>query len=262
MNPNPSPLENETTAGNLPIIQQEESKIRPSILQLSFEELQAWCEQAKLPQYRTKQIWKWIFTGRANSFDEMLDLPKKLREQLSSSFRLFPSKLETHQVSKDRTEKLLLTLDDGQQVECVLMREPKRNTVCISTQVGCGMGCVFCASGMLGLKRNLSKAEILQQILLIDRRLDSNERLTNVVVMGIGEPLANLNSLLPALDAVRDDSGLGLGMRRITISTVGLPEKIRQLADSGMKYNLAISLHAPNDDLRTEIVPVNKKGRH
>ena len=152
----------------------------------------------------------------------------------------------THQVAKDRTEKLLLRLADGELIECVLMREDDRRTICISTQVGCAMGCVFCASGMLGLKRNLTTGEILEQVLRLDRLLPLEERITNVVVMGIGEPLANLRSLLPALDSLNDNGGMGIGARRITISTVGLPEKIRELAKCGKPYNLAVSLHAPD----------------
>ena len=130
-----------------------------------------------------------------------------------------------------------LELQDGENIECVLMREPDRRTICISTQVGCAMGCVFCASGMLGLKRNLSRAEILEEILRMDRQLASDERLTNIVVMGIGEPLHNLTELLAALDEVTADDGLGLSPRRITISTVGLPNKIRELARIGKPYN-------------------------
>jgi len=134
-----------------------------------------------------------------------------------------------------------------------------RRTVCISTQVGCAMGCVFCASGLLGLKRNLTTGEILEQVLRLDRLLARGEQITNLVVMGIGEPLANLKSLVPALDSLNDKGGLGLGARRITISTVGLPEKIRELAELGKQYNLAVSLHAPNDELRNRLVPVNDK---
>jgi 23S rRNA (adenine2503-C2)-methyltransferase len=139
------------------------------------------------------------------------------------------------------------------------MPEDDRRTACISTQVGCAMGCMFCASGLFGVKRNLSTGEILDQILRLDRLLPPNDRLTNVVVMGMGEPLANLKHLLPALDTLNEKGGLGLGARRITVSTVGLPEKIRELAGHGTPYNLAVSLHAPNDELRNQIVPVNRK---
>ena len=189
----------------------------------------------------------------------MHDVPASLRAALSKDFSLFPARRVQHQVASDRTEKLLLELHDGQFIECVLMRETDRRTICISTQVGCAMGCVFCASGLLGLKRNLTTGEILEQVLRLDRLLQKGEQITNVVVMGIGEPLANLKSLIPALDTLNEKGGLGLGSRRITISTVGLPEKIRELAQLGKQYNLAISLHAPNDELRNRLVPVNDK---
>ena len=187
----------------------------------------------------------------------MRNLPRTLRVQLEAGFDLFASKIIAHQTAGDRTEKLLLELKDGEQVECVLMRETRRRTACISTQVGCAMGCVFCASGLLGVKRNLSRAEILEQILWVKRCLSNSERLTNIVVMGIGEPLANLENLLSALDEVVSPGGLGLGARRITVSTVGLPRQIRELAAAGYQFNLAVSLHAPNDDLRSRLVPVN-----
>jgi 23S rRNA (adenine2503-C2)-methyltransferase len=205
------------------------------------------------------QIRRWLFGKRVNDYDSMHDVPASLRATLESELPLFSSKVVDHRVATDGTEKLLLELSDGEHVECVLMRETKRRTVCVSTQVGCGMGCVFCASGLLGLKRNLTTAEILEQVLYIDRLLGEDERITNMVVMGIGEPLANLSALLPAVDTLNEKGGMGLGARRITISTVGLPDKIRELARHGKKYNLAVSLHAPNDELRNRIVPVNDR---
>ena len=231
--------------------------VRPLVTDFSRSALAEWCEDFGQPAYRADQIRRWFFGKRVDNFEAMHDVPAKLRLALEQEFDFFASKIVDHQVATDRTEKLLLELRDGQTVECVLMRETRRRTVCISTQVGCAMGCVFCASGLAGLKRNLSVGEILEQILRIDRLLPENDRITNVVVMGIGEPLHNLNNLLPAVDTLSDKGGLGLGARRITISTVGLPEKIRELARHGKPYNLAVSLHAPNDDLRTEIVPVN-----
>lgn len=231
---------------------------QPSILSLSRAELAEWVESAGERAFRADQIRRWIFGKRVDSFEEMHDVPRSLRDRMTTDFRLFTGRTVRHQVATDRTEKLLLALDDGSHVECVLMRETSRRTVCISSQVGCAMGCVFCASGLLGVKRNLTAAEMLEQVLRVDRRLGPDERLTNVVVMGIGEPLANLKNLLQAVDTLNDKGGLGLGARRITISTVGLPEKIRTLAEHGKPYNLAVSLHAPNDELRTELVPVNK----
>jgi 23S rRNA (adenine2503-C2)-methyltransferase len=221
--------------------------------------LVSWCQSHGYPSYRAEQIRRWIFERRANDFQQMEDLPLALRNHLSQEFSLLSARTTKHQVARDRTEKLLLELHDGQLIECVLMRETDRRTICISTQVGCAMGCVFCASGLLGLKRNLTTGEILEQVLRLDRLLDDNEQITNVVVMGIGEPLANLKSLIPALDTLNEKGGLGLGARRITISTVGLPEKIRELARSGKQFNLAVSLHAPNNELRNKLVPVNDK---
>jgi len=230
----------------------------PPLCGMSLDELQELCGDLGERPFRARQIRHWMFTKRAESFDEMHDLPAALRERLANDVRLFPSEIVGHQIARDRTEKLLLQLPDGEHIECVLMRETRRRTACISTQVGCAMGCVFCASGMLGVKRNLTTAEILDQVLRVDRRLKSRERLTNLVVMGIGEPLANLTSLLAALDSVCSDDGLGMSPRRITISTVGLPDAMRELAALGKPFNLAVSLHAPNDTLRTELVPVNR----
>jgi len=139
-----------------------------------------------------------------------------------------------------------------------VMREPGRHTVCISTQVGCAMGCVFCASGLLGVKRDLTASEIFEQVLVMHRLLNDDERITNVVVMGIGEPFANYTNLMTALEFLTAEESFGLGARRITVSTVGLPKKIREFARSGKQFNLAVSLHAPNDELRTKIVPVNR----
>ena len=229
------------------------------ILSLTHEEIEAWCLENGEKRFRADQIRRWLFENRVQSFDEMLDLPVALREKLNESFMLFTGEVVTHQIASDLTEKLLLRMPGGDTIECVLMREPDRRTICISTQVGCAMGCVFCASGMLGLKRNLERDEILEQILRLDRLLDADERLTNIVVMGIGEPLQNLPVLLPVLDDVTDSKGLGLSPRRITISTVGLPAKIRELAAAGRPYNLAVSLHAATDQLRDELVPVNDK---
>lgn len=233
-------------------------KSRP-ICDLSRDDLVQWCIEQGQPAFRADQIRRWMHCHRVSSFADMHDLPAKLRDALQQEFLLLATEVVTHQTAKDRTEKMLLKLQDGRHVECVLMRELDRRTICISTQVGCGMGCVFCASGLLGLERNLSTGEILEQFLHIDRILSPDERITNVVVMGIGEPLANLKSLLPALETLNEKGGWGIGARRITVSTVGLPEKIRELAAVGKPYNLAVSLHAPNDELRNKLVPVNEQ---
>lgn len=229
------------------------------ILDLTSSELADWVIAHGWPKFRAGQLQQWLFKRRATSFEQMTDLPRSLREQLTAEWQLFTAELQSHQVAKDRTEKLLLKLADGETIECVLMREPERVTVCISTQVGCAMGCVFCASGMLGLKRSLSAGEIIEQLLRLQTLLDPNERITNIVVMGIGEPLANLPAVLQALEVASSPDGLGIGARHITVSTVGLPVKIREFARVGKPYNLAISLHAPNNTLRDKLVPVNDK---
>ena len=232
---------------------------RRHLFDLDRTALAAWCEAHGAAAYRADQIRRWVFARRVHAFDEMRDLPAALRAGLREDFTLFDGQIVHHVRASDRTEKLLNRLADGEQIECVLMRELNRRTVCISTQVGCAMGCVFCASGLYGVKRNLTTGEILEQVLRLDRLLEAGERITNVVVMGIGEPLANLKALLPALAALHDKDGLGLGARRITISTVGLPAGIRQLAAQGKPYHLAVSLHAPDDQLRNRIVPVNAR---
>jgi 23S rRNA (adenine2503-C2)-methyltransferase len=232
--------------------------LRPLVTDLTSAQLAQWCVEQGQKSFRADQIRRWIFSRRANSFDEMHDVPAVLRARLAESFDFFGSEVTRHQVSRDGTEKLLLTLRDGEQIETVLMREEERRTICVSSQVGCAMGCIFCASGLNGVKRNLTMGEILDQVLRIDRLLPVEERITNLVVMGMGEPLANLKNVLPALETLNQKGGMGIGARRITVSTVGLPEKIREFAKVGHAYNLAVSLHAPNDDLRTRIVPVNK----
>jgi len=226
---------------------------------VSRDELMQWCEARGAKSFRADQIRGWVYGKRVNDFQAMTDLPAVLRADLAASFAIFTSSIVQHLKSRDGTEKLLLKMHDGHFVECVLMREDDRRTICISTQVGCAMGCVFCASGLMGVKRNLTNGEILEQVLRLDRLLPLTERITNIVVMGIGEPLANLKNLIPALDTLNQNGGMGIGARRITVSTVGLPDKIRELARLGKQYNLAVSLHAPNDVLRTQLVPVNEK---
>jgi 23S rRNA (adenine2503-C2)-methyltransferase len=232
---------------------------RRGLLDLGRDELAAWLRERGQPPMRARQLRRWLFAGRAESFEQMTDLPRGLRQELADSFQPLGTRIERRLVSCDGTHKLLLRLGDGNVIECVLLPEADRRTVCISTQVGCGMGCVFCASGLGGVVRNLTDAEILEQLLQARNQLPAEERLTHVVVMGMGEPLANLDALLEALAVATAPDGLGLSARHVTISTVGLPAKIRQLADLGKAYHLAISLHAPDEELRTRIVPTNAK---
>ncbi len=231
-----------------------------NVLQQTPDRLRAWFAGRGLPAYRADQLRRWLFEKRAVEFEQMSDLPKALRSQLADELTLLTTRVARHQKADDGTEKLLLDTADRQQIECVLLRDDKRHrTICISTQVGCAMGCAFCASGLGGLVRNLTTGEILEQMLRLQRLLDPDERLSHIVVMGIGEPLANLDALLPVLAAATAADGLGIGARRVTISTVGLPAEIRRLADEDCQYHLAVSLHAADDDLRNRLVPSNRK---
>ena len=196
----------------------------------------------------------------------MSDLPKQLRADLADAFNVFSTSAERHLTASDDTHKLVLRLADGGMIESVLIQDDGRATACVSTQVGCGMGCVFCASGLNGVVRNLTTGEIVEQLVRLRNLTDPNStnperatRLTHIVVMGMGEPLANLENLLESLVVAGDKNGLGIGARHVTISTVGLPAKIQKLAEVGKQYILAVSLHAPNDELRTRIVPTNDK---
>ena len=228
------------------------------ILEPAPEVLAAWLAERGLPAYRAGQVRRWLFERRAESFDDMTDLPKELRGQLAADFSIWTASIAKHHRAADGTEKLLLELHDGHRIECVLLRDGPRRTICISSQVGCAMGCVFCASGLDGVVRNLTAGEIVEQMLRLARLLPAEERLSHIVVMGMGEPLANLQNLLAALGEATSPTGLGIGHRRITISTVGLPPAIRRLAELDSRFQLAVSLHAPNDHLRTALVPVNK----
>jgi len=229
------------------------------LLDQSAETLQSWFTAHDLPGYRAAQVQRWLFEKRARSFDQMTDLPLELRNQLAEEFRIWSAGVAAHQEADDGTEKLLLELADGQRIECVLLRDDREHcNMCISSQVGCGMGCVFCATGLDGVVRNLTTGEIVEQMLQLQRLLDPAERLSHVVVMGMGEPLANLDHVLPALALATARGGLGISVRRVTISTVGLPAGIRRLAEMNCQYHLAISLHAADDALRTQLVPANR----
>ncbi|MEM7455807.1 MAG: 23S rRNA (adenine(2503)-C(2))-methyltransferase RlmN [Planctomycetota bacterium] len=211
------------------------------------------------PGFRAGQLRKWLFQQRVLEFEQMTDLPGKFREQLQEEYSILTTEIARHETCDDGTEKLLLKLADGGMIECVLLRDGHRRTICVSSQVGCAMGCVFCASGLDGVMRNLTGGEIIEQMLLLSSLLPPEERLSHIVMMGMGEPLANLDNVLKALEVASSPEGLGISARRITISTVGLPPAINRLAKLNSRYHLAISLHAPNDELRTEIVPVNAK---
>lgn len=208
------------------------------------------------PAFRGKQVFQWLHRG-ATSFDEMTNLPKAVREKLSETcFIVFPT-VERKQISKlDGTIKYLWKLSDGNCVETVLMRYHHGNTVCISSQVGCRMGCAFCASTIGGKVRNLTPAEMLDQVLFT--QLDSGEKISNIVLMGIGEPLDNMDTVLRFLELVNSPDGLNIGMRHISLSTCGLVDQIEKLAELRLQLTLSVSLHAPDDETRSKIMPVNR----
>lgn len=242
------------------------ASLKPSWLNLTDQQKIQWLSDLpkKQPKFRFKQIDKWIFHKRAFCFDQMTDLPVGLRDALNDQFSIFTGSEVKAQKSADGTEKLLVEYPASEkhgpgQIECVLIREKNRRTICVSSQVGCAMGCVFCASGLDGVDRNLTTAEIQEQMLRLSAKLPDDERLSHIVMMGMGEPLANLDNVLTSLDRASSNEGLGISPRRITISTVGLPKAIDRLTRTGLKYQLAISLHAPNDEDRDHIVPVNHK---
>jgi 23S rRNA (adenine2503-C2)-methyltransferase len=229
------------------------------LLEQSPDQLRDWLTHRGVPGYRAAQVRKWLFQKRAATFDQMTDLPLDVRKQLAAECEVWTTRIAEHRQAADGTEKLLLELHDAERIECVLLRDDKQHcTVCISTQVGCAMGCAFCATGLDGVVRNLSSGEILEQMLHLQRLLAEGERLSHVVVMGMGEPLLNLDALLPALAAAACGDGLAISARRITISTVGIPAGVHRLAAENCQYHLAVSLHAASDALRNELVPANR----
>jgi 23S rRNA (adenine2503-C2)-methyltransferase len=229
------------------------------LLEQTLEQLQTWFVKYGFPAYRARQIRNWIFKKRTAAFEEMTDLALPLRTQLAEHFVIWSTQIASHKSADDGSEKLLLKLHDGESVECVLLCDDRHHrTACISTQVGCSMGCVFCATGLDGVIRNLTTGEIIEQLLHLQRTLQAEERLSNIVVMGMGEPLLNLDALMPALAEATSPDGLGIGVRRVTISTVGLPAGIRRLAEMDCPYHLAVSLHAPDDDIRDRLIPANR----
>ena len=258
----------------------------PDIKSLNREELEAQFKALGEPAYRVAQLLDWLYVRRAATWDAMTNLPKALREKLRAQFSLQTLELARKQGAEDTTQKFLWKLADGAFIESVLIpanpalygESSDRHTLCISTQVGCAYGCRFCASGLDGWKRNLGVHEIVEQVLAVEReccrlkvescKLDAGESKTfnqqpatvnNVVVMGMGEPLANYDNLLKALKILNAPWGGGIGARKITISTSGLAPQIRKLAVEPMQFRLAISLHGATDEVRNRIMPVNKK---
>ena len=212
-------------------------------------------------KYRAIQLYTWIYEKKATSFDEMTDISIKFREVLKEKYCLELPKIFLKQISKDGTVKLLLELKDGMKVECVLMRYNYGCAVCVSSQVGCNMSCSFCSSGILGKQRNLLPEEMVGQVLVINNLLKEEgkgQHVTHVVVMGTGEPFDNYDNVMDFIRIINHQKGLAIGARHITVSTCGLVEGIRKYAREGLQTNLAISLHAPNNELRNQLMRVNK----
>jgi len=216
--------------------------------------LDAWCRDRGLEAYRARQAFEWVYRHRAESFEAMTNLPKRLRVDLAGQLAIYQSQVTAQRHAEDGTEKLLLSWPDGAATECVLIPERRRQTACLSTQVGCPVGCAFCASGLAGFERNLTAGQIVEQAMRL--RAGTDDGLSHVVLMGIGEPLLNYDAVVSAIRTLNAPWGLGIGARRITLSTVGVPKQIRRLASEDLQINLAVSLHAPTDALRRELVPM------
>nr|WP_088041299.1 23S rRNA (adenine(2503)-C(2))-methyltransferase RlmN [Bacillus sp. EAC] len=236
-----------------------EKSQKASIYSLKLSDLEVWLKEQKQPTFRAKQIYNWLYVQRVETFEEMLNIPKDLRNLLEENFAITTLKTLVKQTSSDGTMKFLFELHDGYSIETVLMRHNYGNSVCVTTQVGCRIGCTFCASTLGGLKRNLEAGEIVAQVLCVQRAIDEvDERVSSIVVMGIGEPFDNYDGLMDFLRIVNSDNGLNIGARHITVSTSGIIPKIYNFADEGIQINFAISLHAPNSELRSKLMPINR----
>jgi 23S rRNA (adenine2503-C2)-methyltransferase len=237
-----------------------ESYQKPDIRNLDLEELTEFFLQAGEKQFRAKQVFEWLWTKGVIRFADMLNLSKSQRVILDENFSIYPARISRILISKDGTIKTEFLLYDGNLVEGVLIPTGSRATACVSSQVGCSLSCRFCATGRMKFRRNLEKGEIFDQVNIIRKQAKKqlNRKLTNIVLMGMGEPLLNYENVLKAMNSVTSIEGLGMSPRRITISTVGISEKIRRLGDDKVKFNLALSLHSANERKREKIIPVNR----
>ena len=233
---------------------------KKNIRELKLEELIDFLKNQNIPSYRAKQIHEWLWKKRAISFNEMTSLSLSLRELLEQNFCLNAVKIHKAEKSSDGTIKYSLKLYDNKLVEGVLIPSKKRLTACISSQVGCSLSCTFCATGTLKLERNLNYAEIYDQIFILNEEalLNFGKPLSNIVYMGMGEPLLNYENLLKSIELVSSKTGLSMSPKRITVSTAGIAKMIKKLADDEVRFNLAISLHSSDDKKREEIMPINK----
>ncbi|WP_051620717.1 23S rRNA (adenine(2503)-C(2))-methyltransferase RlmN [Paenibacillus sp. UNC451MF] len=239
-------------------VQQLPSK--PYVYDLSLEEWQEWVKANGEAAFRAGQIFDWLYVKRISSFEEMTNLSKSLRDKLSQQFDFVTLTEVAKYESKDGTVKFLFELSDKNAIETVIMKHSYGNSVCVTTQVGCRVGCTFCASTLTGLKRNLAPGEIIAQVVKAQQLLDATEeRVSSIVIMGIGEPFENYDAMMKFLNVMIHPKGLNIGQRHITVSTSGIVPNIYRFADEQTQINLAISIHAPNDTLRSKLMPVNRR---
>ncbi|MGN7116112.1 23S rRNA (adenine(2503)-C(2))-methyltransferase RlmN [Lysinibacillus odysseyi] len=235
----------------------EKPQLKESIYSLRPDELQEWLKENGEKPFRAGQIYEWLYNKRVKTFEEMSNLSKGLREKLEENFALTTLSTLIKQESKDGTIKFLFQLQDGYSIETVLMRHDYGNSVCVTTQVGCRIGCTFCASTLGGLKRHLLAGEIVEQVVKVQQTLDEvGERVSSIVIMGIGEPFDNYDAMMNFLKIINNDKGLNIGARHITVSTSGIVPKIYQFADEQLQINFAVSLHAPNQEARQKLMPI------
>ena len=231
----------------------------PTIYDLSLKQTEQMLAGYGQKPYRARQLYSWLYRKRADSFDEMSDLPASLIVSLREAYTLMPLKEIRRQVARDLTTKYLFEMEDGSSVEAVLMHFHFGDSLCVSSQVGCNMGCTFCASGLLKKQRDLTAGEMTAQVLYVQKLLDeTGGRVDNIVIMGTGEPFDNYDNVINFCAIVNSDHGLAIGARHITISTCGIVPRIRQFAQGKYQYNLAVSLHAPDDDLRRKLMPIDQ----
>jgi 23S rRNA (adenine2503-C2)-methyltransferase len=236
------------------------TETQPDIRKMSLADLQAWFELHKQPKFRAKQVFEWLWKKSATDFDQMTNISLDLRNQLKEHFSFRPLLPAESQKSSDRTIKTAFKLHDGQVVEGVLIPTATRMTACISSQAGCSLTCKFCATGKLKLIRNLDAAEIYDQVAFIRKQSEQNYSipLSNIVYMGMGEPLLNYKNVIESIEKITSPEGLGMSPQRITVSTAGISKMIRKLGDDEVKFHLALSLHAANDEKRSKIMPINE----
>jgi 23S rRNA (adenine2503-C2)-methyltransferase len=237
------------------------TKSKPSIRSLNLDEIKSFLESHGEKGFRAKQIWEWLWQKSVTDFESMTNLSKNTRQLLEEHFSFMPVSIDSFQVSKDRTIKDAFKLSDGNIVEGVLIPTDSRMTACISSQVGCSLTCKFCATGKLARIRNLEAEEIYDQVVLIrdQAKQHYDQSLTNIVYMGMGEPLLNYKNMMTSIDRITSPDGLGMSPQRITVSTAGIAKMIKKLGDDEVKFNLALSLHATNDEKRNKIMPINEQ---